>query len=111
MAEQQLDEFRRAVDAANKALDAFDGATDALRQALASIRAWTETKQGPPDSETLLVADVVRKYRVSKRVVLEARRKGHLRARRPLGTNVLLFDPVDVESWVEGRGQKVRVAR
>jgi hypothetical protein len=105
-------DFRRAAEAGLAALDAFDAATRSLREALTSLLSSFEAPSAKLEIKELLsVTDIVTKYRVSRRTVLDARRKGHLRGIKPAGSSVLLFDVSAVEEWFAGRSMKLRVVR
>jgi len=101
------DAFRRALEAALIALDSFEAATHALRDALQELLRSPTTSA----KELISVTDVVHRYPVSRRTVLEARRKGHLKGTRPGGSTAILFDPADVEAWIQGRSNRLRVVR
>jgi excisionase family DNA binding protein len=102
------DAMRRAIETGLAALDSFEAAIHGLRQALNELLLAPTTTSA---KELVSVTDIVRRFPVSRRTVLEARRKGHLRGTRPGGSTVILFDPADVQAWIEGRSSRLRVVR
>jgi excisionase family DNA binding protein len=105
-------DFRKSIEAALAALDSFDAAIRCFREALTALLASIETTASKIDTQELLsVSEVARKFHVSRRTVLEARRKGHLRGMKPGGSSLILFELAVVEEWVQGRSGRLRVVR
>ncbi len=105
-------DLHRVVEVELAALDTLATAIRSFRDALAAVLASFDASPAKLEAKELLsVSEVSRKYKVSRRTVLEARRKGHLRGMKPGGSSLILFDVAAVEEWMQGRSARLRVAR
>lgn len=102
-------QIRHAAQAALQALSATENATRAAIETLTALLAALSEASPIPD-DWVDLDSVVQRYPVTRRAVLDARRKGNLRASKPPGSRSILMKLADVEAWINGKKPTPRTA-